>query len=506
MWTHTMTAALSVVLSTACAGASGPDSGGSVTDGSAADGGAADGGATDTGAVDSGADVGPDDSSKADIGVQADTSTDASADPDAGVDGGQGAELTWKQRFDLVFPTDHVVDLKLDFAGGEWLKLLTTWDTKKEKVYHPAGLTHDATSFDKVGVRLKGLSSLIWPGGPIQPYRKYPLKVDFNRFGGERYNGIDKLSLNNAIHDRTLMHERLAVRMYAAMNVKAPRTSYATLAVDGHNVGIYVLVQPIDKRFLKERYGTDDFADNGNLYKCVHNGKGVCNLAHRGSDKSQYLLTESCSQGYDECGLVLKTNEDDPQWNDYSDVAHLLEVLTYTAPAKLEQELAKVFDVDSFLRLLAVTFTISSYDSYLGKSNNFYLYHRPTDGRFEMLPWDFDGAYNGLYCNEVDNPTCGPAASYPLVSRILAVPKWRAQHRAYVAELLDKHFTVDQHKAWITEFDGQIGGLVGKDPNYPEDLAFYQQVTSLNPAPTFTENIIAFVQARRTKLLAELAK
>mgnify|MGYP002632073792 CR=1 FL=1 len=470
--------------------------------------GALDGGASeDTNATDVGAD-------EQDAGAAEDGGADAAGSADgAAADGGAadaGAadttpELTWAERFDLVFPADHVVAIDLDFVAGGWLKLLTDWDTTQQKVYYEAAMHMDSTKIASVGARLKGLSSLPWSDGPIQPWRKYPLKVDFNRFGGPRLHGLDKISLSNTGQDLSFMRERLAARLYETMDVKAPRTTYAKVTIDKHPLGLYVMVQPIDKRFLKERYGTADSADDGNLYKCVHNGKGVCNLAYRGADKSEYLRTDSCQPSYEACGLVLKTHEDDPLWNDYSDLVHLLKVLNNTPDNQLEQLLTKVFDVDSFLRLLAVTFTMSSYDSYLGKSNNFYLYHRPTDGRFELLPWDFDGAYNGLYCNDIDNPTCGDVKNYPLVARILAVPAWNAKYRVYLQQLLTDHFTVAKHKEWVAEFDAQVGPFVAADPNYSKDVEHYKKLTTLDPLPGFTENIIAFVTERRTKLLAALA-
>lgn len=494
----------------ACAG--GPDTAGSdqdsgtQTDGAGIDAGAQDpdsavdaGGAADSGPADSGAD----DAASGDSGAG---DAGGAGDAAGGADGGDGTgELSWAQRFDLVFPTDHVVNLELDFPDGGWLKLLTDWDTKEQKVLYPAALKQDTAVLAKVGARLKGLSSLPWSDGPIQPWRKYPLKVDYDAFDGPSLHGVDKISLGNTGQDLSFMRERLAARLYKAMGVPAPRTSYARLTIDGHYIGVYVMMQVINKQFLKEHYGTDQSADDGNLYKCVHNGKGVCDLSYRGKDKASYRLTDSCQPSYEACGLVLKTHEDDPQWNDYGDLVHLLDVLNNTPLDQLESKLPEVLDVESFLRTLAVTFTMSSYDSYLGKSNNFYLYHRPTDGRFEMLPWDFDGAYNGLYCQDLDNPTCGDLANYPLVGRVLSVPAWKASYRATLKQLLQAHFTVDNHKSWIAEFDALVGPLVGGDPNYSKDFGYYKQITATTPSAGNTENLLTFVAQRRADLLKKLA-
>lgn len=461
--------------------------------------------------LDAGADAASD-AGTTDAGTTYDAGGDAAADDSAGDGGGSAGNGSdkWVTAFDKLFKQDKVLELKLTFADGGWLKLLTDWKEKKKKVYYPASLDFDGLPVAKVGVRLKGLSSLSFPSsGKIDPTRKYPLKIDFNRFGGPRLEGIDKLSLSNSINDRSFMRERLAARMYNKMGLPAPRTSYARVTIDGVYIGIYVVVQPVDKRFLKERFGTAGHLDDGNLYKCVHNSKGVCSLAWKGEDKVDYLLQDSCQPSYDDCGLVLKTNEDEAAWNSYGDLTHLIDVLNHTPIEHLKTALPKVLDVEAVLRYLAVTFVMSSFDSYLGKSNNFYLYHAMDSGRFSVLPWDFDGAYNGLYCKDLNDPACSGGSAmtnYPLSGRILAVPAWNQRFREIVKEALDGPFTVDQHKTWITEFDGLVGEHVAGDPNYPNDLAHYKKLTTLTPLPGFTENMVAFVAKRRADLLAELAK
>ena len=127
-----------------------------------------------------------------------------------------------------------------------------------------------------VGVRLKGLNGLNLPPGDINLTGKYPLKIDFNAKGGERFHGVDKVSLNTNVQDPSMMRERLSLRMYQAMGVPASRAAYAKVRVDGEDVGLYNAVQVLDKRYLKERFGTQDHADDGNLYKCVYNSDGIC--------------------------------------------------------------------------------------------------------------------------------------------------------------------------------------------------------------------------------------
>ena len=494
------------------AGCGGGDPGGTSAvedDGGAADAGvdageAADGATADVTADTTESDGGTDDAGSADAADSG--SDDAGADTDAGDD---EPPVDWQARFDAVFPADHVIEIGLSFASGDWAALLQAFKDDGKKVYFPAAMTFDDEELAQIGVRLKGNSTMVMFGGDVDLTAKYPLKFNFDKYDGPRFHHVDKVSLGTNAGDYSLMRERLAVRMYQAMGVHAPRTSYARLTVEGKQAGLYTMAQVIDKRFLKERFGTADHADDGNLYKCVYNPLGICLLKWRGPTKADYFVTQGCSEGYETCGLELQTNEDDPAQNDYSDLIHFLDVLEHTPDGQFEAAIAKVLDVDQFLRLTAVSFAISSLDSYFGKGNNYYLYHRVADHRFIMLPWDFNGAYMGGSCTKLYDPTCnsgGATGDHPLAERIMAVPAFRAQYRKHIEEITAKWMTVDQHVTWIKELDALVGPLVDDDPNYIGEPGDYAKATALDaPMDAWTENLVAFVAKRHEDLVAALA-
>lgn len=417
----------------------------------------------------------------------ADTASDTPADAEAPTD--------WKAAFDHVFPQDHVVDLRLTFAPGDWAKLLLDWQQNQKKTEFAAGFFFDGETLAAIGVRLKGLNGLNLPDGPINLAGKYPLKLDFNAQGGARFHGVDTLSLNTNSQDPSMMRERLALRMYQAMGIPASRAAYAKLQVDGKAAGLYNAVQVLDKRYLKERFGTAAGADDGNLYKCVYNADNICMLGWRGDKKSDYYRTD-CPPGFDECGFVQKTNEDDAAQNSYADLIELIRVINQTPDEEFATELAKVFDVEAFVRVAAVAYAISNHDSYFGKGHNYYLYRHPGSGKFQYLPWDLDLTYGTTSCAApATDPTCGSLDNHLLIKRVLAVPKWRQAYLQDLQQVVDQHLTVAQHQLWISELDALLAGELAADPNGP-GLAGYQAARA---------ELLEFVQARRSDLLAKLA-
>jgi hypothetical protein len=445
--------------------------------------------------------AGPDDGDATD---ETDTpgTTDTSDTPET--DAGPTGPTTWDERFEAVIPSTGVVELRLEFEPGAWQSILDMWLTQKVKVERRAVVDHGPLAHPAIGVRLKGLSSLVFPNG-ADPGGKYPLKLDFNSQGGERLHGVDELALNSSINDPSYVRDWLTAEMYRRTDVPVAKIGYAEVSivapelgetagqVGERHIGLQPLSQVIDKRFLKHVFGEADHADDGNLYKCTYNRFGACAFFWLGNSPSDYVKTTDCAEGYDECGLILQTNEDDPTQNTYADVLALIEVLELDDDTELAARLPDLFDVDHFLRLSAVTVATGNMDSYFGRGHNYYLYRR-ADGRFQMIPWDFDLAY-ARGCNSgYEDPTCGGLDTHPLVKRILAIAAWRDTYLDYLCEVGTTLMTPELHTTWLTTLDTRIADRIATDPN--ADYAAYRAEVDLE-----TGTLMAFVAEQQAMLL-----
>jgi hypothetical protein len=468
------------------------------------------------------------DDNDAETGAEVESAGASSADNgdstgDGDGDGDGDGAPDWPSELDHVFPQDYVVNIHLDFAEGDWASMINDFIDYYIKEYRSAAFSFGSESLPEIGARFKGFSSLVYimdQNMSFDPTLNYPLKLNFDYFGGEHFHQLDKISLGNNWSDPSYMRERLAARAYEALQVPVARTSYAAVQVDDMYLGLYTMVQPIDKKFLKAHYGSAAGMDDGNLYKCSRTEANHCRLQWRGPNKSDYISTDECPVGYDECGLLLKTNEDDPLLNDYSDLINFLDVVNNSSDPEFATQIEEVFEVDSFLRMAAVTIGLSSFDSYFGMGNNFYLYRRPDTGRFEMIPWDFNMTYGNFSCGHpqepdpaipnadmtqaaVDGSFCGSYEDdYPLAERIFAVPEYLAAYQGYLRELAEGTLSPGQQQSWIDEFDGLIGAGIDPDPNYPGGHEDYLEALGANPTGGWGGyNLMDFVQRRQAFIL-----
>ncbi len=283
----------------------------------------------------------------------------------------------------------------------------------------------DTMHVDSIGFRFRGNTS--------RDSQKKSFKVSFNTFRrGQKFLGLEKLNLNGEHNDPSIMRSKIGWDLFKAMGVPASRASHVRLFLNDEYFGLYVNVEHVDEQFLQRYFGNDQ----GNLYKCLW----PADLLWLGPDAQDYRPSGPERRPYD---LKLK----DSDLDGYDDLAHFIDILNNTGPAEFPAAIQSVFNVNGFLRALAVTTLTGSWDSYWFLKNNYYLYSNPDTDLFEYIPFDFDntmgiwweGIYPGLDWANRDVYEWGhpdPNERRPLVDRILAVPEFRERYTMYLKLLL----------------------------------------------------------------------
>jgi spore coat protein CotH len=195
------------------------------------------------------------------------------------------------------------------------------------------------------------------------------LKLKFSMLDEDlRFFGLKRLNLNANRHDDSRMKEKLAYDLYRAMDLPAPRASWAVLKVNGQSYGLYGMVEEIDGTFTKDRW--PDYPD-GNLYKEIWP-----------TDTDPAFILAG-----------LKTNED------VGDVSSFVEfgeaVSAAGAPDAVREVLARHTDLEHFARYMAVDEAILSLDGVtyfytddgLWFHNHNYYFYEDSPGRAAMAAW-----------------------------------------------------------------------------------------------------------------------
>jgi len=271
-----------------------------------------------------------------------------------------------------LFNDDIVHEIYLSFEEDDfWETLRSNYDDNYPNVpYIMANAVIDGETVDSIGVRLKGFSSY-WVATD-----KKSIKLDFNEFvAGKKYDGLRKVNVNNGEGDPAVQRDKLCYDIMRQAGVDAPRTSYTKVYLNDTFWGLYLLVEQVDKTFLNDNFGSAE----GNLFKNMGNS----DLEWQGSNIATYQET-----------FELKTDPQDGAWESF---VNLIDVINNSSDANFKAAIEEVFDVDLYLKVLAVDVASQNWDSYLDHGRNFYLYENPETGKFQWIPWDYNLAMGGTF-------------------------------------------------------------------------------------------------------------
>ncbi len=308
---------------------------------------------------------------------------------------------------------------------------------------------------DNVGFRLRGNTS--------RYSAKKSFKVSFNTFEpGRKWYGLEKINLNGEHNDPSVIRSKLCWDLLNDFELPGSRSNHVSVYINGNYYGLYINVEHIDEEFVKSRYGNND----GNLYKCLY----PADLAYLGANPEYYKITVNDRRIYD-----LKTNKSE---DDYSDLAHFIDVLNNTPDDQLICELEKIFNIYDYLKIIAADIFTGNWDGYIYNQNNFYLYHNTATDKFEYIPYDLDNTYGIDWIgrdwgsrNIYDWQQHGNNVR-PLYTRIMENQQLRDQF-SYYMEILNSELT--GQSSYFQKIDtkkDQISQYVFSDPYYPLDYGY----------------------------------
>ena len=298
---------------------------------------------------------------------------------------------------DPIFEQSRLHEVRIAIDPADWLALQVNYLSNQ---YYAANISLDGVTLSLVGLRSRGSGS--------RSFEKPGLKVDFNRYVVDQvYHGYKSIVLRNAVQDPSFLRERLGFAVFEAMGIAAPQNSHARLYVNDEYWGLYGVVEPVSKPFLKARIGED----SGNLFDYQYVTR--YDFSFLGDDPAPYVPLPFEPQ----------TNEDhlDP-----SGLIDFIRAINETPTPTFARDLAGWLDADRFLTYLAVENALAERDGLVGElgMNNFYLYQFGGQRRFTFIPWDKDSCLAST-----TNPIMARLETNVLTRKLLADP---ALQQAYV--------------------------------------------------------------------------
>ena len=269
---------------------------------------------------------------------------------------------------DDLFDTTTVQDIQLTVNTRDWAELKARY---RENVYYLADLRWRGEVVRNIGIRSRGQGS--------RSATKPGLRLDFNRYAsGQHFLGLKSLVLDNLTQDPSMLKERVAMLFFNEMGIPAPREVHARLFVNNAFVGLYTIVESIDKDFLKRTLGEND----GYLYEFKHTDP--YGFEYLGSDLEKYAEF-----------FEPKTHEQDSMMSLYRPIRELAWTASESPDSMFVSSMGEYLDMKTFMTHVAIENFIADHDGVLGDwgMNNFYLYRFEGRTLSQLLPWDKDSSF-----------------------------------------------------------------------------------------------------------------
>lgn len=258
----------------------------------------------------------------------------------------------------------------------------------------------------------------------------------------------------NNTNDPAISNEVYSTEMFHNMDVDMPNASFAELiiVIDGKvvNSSLYNIFEYFDEEYVRREFnGSTDVKEIGNLYKMVYSAD-LSPITNASSIGVRDWLT-----GYRPI-YGRETNDSDTNYSDIIDFTYFLNDNNEVAR---KSWLEDNFNVDSFIRSLAVNVLSGNPDDYRGNLNNYYMYF-DTTGYATYIPFDYDnslgsgwaGATFTRYTLDDDIYNWGGTeGDRPLVDQILEYEEYRILYENYLEYMIRSGiFSYSQYEEFVS--------------------------------------------------------
>lgn len=380
--------------------------------------------------------------------------------------------------YTVVFPQSSVNRIDITMAATQWSSIRTNMKSlfgydfggkssgggdfpDAEADYVDVLLKFSGKSWKNVGFRLKGNSSLAQAWG--EGIYKLPFKLNFDKFEdtypgttNQHFFGFKELSFSPSFRDQSLMREKLAPDIFRLGGIPAAQTAFYRVYIDfgagSKYCGVYTAVEIPEDHLIKRQFGEE----KGNIYK-----------------------PESKLASFVQSEFNKKNNETEA---DYSDVKAFITALNSSLRTSNAEQwrtnLEAVFNVDHFIKYLAINNAIVNWDSYGNMAHNYYLYNHSSK-KLTWIPWDHNESLSGspgiTGTSTSGSSAGGPgggqgggnhtgislsmneaASSWPLIRYVADDAIYMARYKTYIKEFNENVFTESAMNALIDKYNSLI--------------------------------------------------
>ncbi len=294
---------------------------------------------------------------------------------------------------DTYFTTDTVHNIHIALDQTDYDAMLDAYAEKGDKEWVTVTATIDGTTFEDVGLRLKGNSSLRTAlaaargitlseedleaegsdsgdsSSDAAAPETIPWLIRLNKYvDGQNYLGRYDFVVRGNDSESSL-NEAVAMAMLEEAGLATHRVAFTAFSVNGSQAKLRLVSEvPDDELWNEDWFGTD-----GATWKADSDG----DWDYHGEDGAEYEA-------------IWKQRTGDA---DMTPIVEFMDFINNSSDEEFEDSLGQYLDLDQFAKYLAVEDLVNNWDTISGMGNNGYLHYDPATGMITLVAWDHDRAF-----------------------------------------------------------------------------------------------------------------
>lgn len=324
-----------------------------------------------------------------------------------------------------VFASTNVWRIRIEIPrSGIALLSSTSWGNGQTRPTAKATIREGTHVYTNVAIHLKGAA------GSFRLISQNPaLTLNFDKFvSNQSFHGLQKLSLNNSVQDRSYLSEKICRELFEAAGVPVPRAAHAKVELNGRDLGLYVLTEGFNKQFLKRFFKNT----KGNLY----DGGFIRDIT-------------------DSLGV---NSGDNPR--DHSRLRALTSAAMESDSAKRMARLEQTLDMDRFLTFLAMEVLMCHWDGYAMNRNNWRLFHDLDSNKMVFMPHGLDQMFGAMRSSP--NSSIFPPLQGLVARAVMSTAEGRRRYLDRLSQLTTNVFKVDAVLHRVDELAARIRPVIAE--------------------------------------------
>ena len=308
--------------------------------------------------------------------------------------GGTAAQSDAANAEETYFTTDQVHQINVQLDDGAYEEMLDAYAETGDKNWISTTVTIDGTTFEDVGLRLKGNSSLRQlvanERGLQLTDEELEAEDDDSDEGADTANPATiswLIRLNKYVDDQSYLgrydfavrgntsesalNEAVAVAMLEEAGLATHRVGFTSFSINDDEPVLRLVSEVPDDALWNE-----DWFEGGSTWKADSQG----DWDYHGEDGADY-----------EALWKQRTGEDD-----MTPIVEFMDFINNSSDEEFEASLADKLDVEEFATYLAAESLMGNFDTISGPGNNGYLHFDPETGQMTVIPWDHNLAFGGM--------------------------------------------------------------------------------------------------------------